>query len=191
MKRIQYSRFEEDDLGLSAEDLMRMLGDLLLDSGYSGFNELTMEQLREALKKALEERQLFMVYQPELDATEREIINTHSLETFQLLRHLHGLEDIAEWAAHHHEEPGGGGYPFQLDASTLPLESRILRIADIFQAMVQDRPYRRGLDKIQAFAFMADLAAQGLAEVNLVDQLIASGDEAMAAARASVQRPGN
>ena len=56
MKRIKYSKFEESDLGLSAEDLMRMLGDLLLDSGYSGFNELTMEQLREALKKALEER---------------------------------------------------------------------------------------------------------------------------------------
>ncbi len=56
MKRIKYSKFEESDLGLSAEDLMRMLGDLLLDSGYSGFSELTMEQLREALKKALEER---------------------------------------------------------------------------------------------------------------------------------------
>lgn len=57
MKRIKYSKFDESDLGLSAEDLMRMLGDLLLDSGYSGFNELTMEELREALKKALEERQ--------------------------------------------------------------------------------------------------------------------------------------
>lgn len=57
MKRIKYSKFDESGLGLSAEDLMRMLGDLLLDSGYSGFNELTMEELREALKKALEERQ--------------------------------------------------------------------------------------------------------------------------------------
>lgn len=56
MKRIKYSKFEESDLGLSAEDLMRMLGDLLLDSGYSGFSELTMEELREALKRALEER---------------------------------------------------------------------------------------------------------------------------------------
>ena len=56
MKRIKYSKFEESDLGLSAEDLMRMLGDLLLDSGYSGFSELTMEELREALKKALQER---------------------------------------------------------------------------------------------------------------------------------------
>lgn len=127
----------------------------------------------------------------ELDATERDIINTHSLETFQLLRHLHGLEDIAEWAAYHHEEPGGGGYPFQLDASTLPLEARILRIADIFQAMVQDRPYRRGLDKVQVFAFMADLAARGLAEAGIVDHLVASGDEAMAAARASVKQSGD
>lgn len=124
----------------------------------------------------------------ELDATEREIINTHSVETFQLLRHLHGLEDIATWAAHHHEEPGGGGYPFKLDASTLPLEARILRIADIFQAMVQDRPYRQGLDKVQVFAFMADLAAKGLAEANIVNHLAANSDEAMAAARASGPR---
>jgi len=127
----------------------------------------------------------------ELDASEREIINTHSFETFQLLRHLHGLEDIAEWAAHHHEEPGGGGYPFRLDASTLPLEARILRIADIFQAMVQDRPYRRGLDKSQVFAFMADMAARGLAESSIVDHLAANRDEAMAAARAGVPRTMN
>jgi Ca-activated chloride channel family protein len=55
MKRIRYGRFEEDDLGLSAEDLMQMLGDLLLDSGYSHWNELTMDELREALKRALED----------------------------------------------------------------------------------------------------------------------------------------
>ena len=55
MKRIRYGRFEEEDLGLSAEDLMQMLGDLLLDSGYSHWNELTMEELREALQRALED----------------------------------------------------------------------------------------------------------------------------------------
>jgi Ca-activated chloride channel family protein len=55
MKRIRYGRFEEEDLGLSAEDLMQMLGDLLLDSGYSHWNELTLDELREALKRALED----------------------------------------------------------------------------------------------------------------------------------------
>ncbi|MGJ5816957.1 vWA domain-containing protein [Paludibaculum fermentans] len=56
MKKIRYGRYEETDLGLSAEDLMQMLGDLLLDSGFDGWRELTMEELREALKRALEEK---------------------------------------------------------------------------------------------------------------------------------------
>jgi len=127
----------------------------------------------------------------ELDATERQIINTHSFETYQLLRHLHGFEEIAEWAAHHHEQPGGGGYPFHLDASTLPLEARILRIADIFQAMVQNRPYRKGLNKTQVLAFMTNLADKGLAEPDIVAHLMACGDEAMAAAHAGAQPLGN
>ena len=54
--------------------------------------------------------------------------------------------------------------------------------------MVQDRPYRRGLDKSQVFAFMADMAARGLAESSIVDHLAANSDEAMAAARAGVPR---
>ena len=65
-----------------------------------------------------------------LNWRERQVINTHSFETYQILRHLHGFEEIAQWAAHHHEAPGGGGYPFHLDANLLPLEARILRIAD-------------------------------------------------------------
>lgn len=56
MKKIRYGRYEETDLGLSAEDLMQMLGDLMLDSGFDGWRELTMEELREALKRALEEK---------------------------------------------------------------------------------------------------------------------------------------
>ena len=123
-----------------------------------------------------------------LNWRERQVINTHSFETYQILRHLHGFEEIAQWAAHHHEAPGGGGYPFHLDANLLPLEARILRIADIFQAMVQDRPYRKGLDQAQALAFMTDLAARGLAEPEIVAHLVACGNEAMAAAHAGVRR---
>ncbi|MFN7959207.1 MAG: HD domain-containing protein [Holophagaceae bacterium] len=123
-----------------------------------------------------------------LDARERQIINTHSFETYQILRDIQGFEEIAHWAVHHHEAPDGRGYPFHIDASLLPLEARILRIADIFQAMVQDRPYRKGLDQAQALAFMASLSARGLAQPELVAHLIACGDEAMAAARSGLRQ---
>jgi putative nucleotidyltransferase with HDIG domain len=124
----------------------------------------------------------------ELDWRERQIIHTHSFETFQVLRHLQGFEEIAQWAAHHHEAPGGGGYPFHLDGSLLPLEARILRIADIFQAMVQDRPYRKGLDQAQACGFMADLSARGLADPEIVVHLLGGGEEALAAAHSGAPR---
>lgn len=71
----------------------------------------------------------------QLDTHERQIMNTHSFETYQILRKIDGFADIALWAAYHHEEPGGLGYPFHIPEEGLSLEARILRVADIFQAM--------------------------------------------------------
>jgi len=121
-----------------------------------------------------------------LDDRERRVIHAHSFETYRILQHIPGFEEITTWAACHHEEPGGGGYPFHLDASTLPVEARLLRVADIFQAMVQDRPYRKGLGLQQALAFLDDLVLQGRLEPQLVALAAACGQEAMAAARGGV-----
>ncbi len=118
-----------------------------------------------------------------LDARERSIMNTHSFETYQILRLIPGLEEIAYWAACHHEEPGGNGYPFHLAAETLPLEARILRVADIFQAMVQDRPYRRGLPASEALAFVGELVTQGRVDGTIAATLAKHLDAAYAAAR--------
>lgn len=108
-----------------------------------------------------------------LDNRERKIINTHSYETFQILRNIHGFEEITRWAAYHHEEPDGSGYPFHLKADAMPLEARILRVADIFQAMVQERPYRQGMDDAAVARFMGELVAAGRCEARLVDALLA------------------
>lgn len=102
-----------------------------------------------------------------LDRFERSIMNTHSYETFQLLRRIQGLEDIARWAAFHHEEPGASGYPFGLEGETLPMEARILRVADIIQAVAQDRPYRRGMTKEQTAILL-----KGLLEDNKIDPTV-------------------
>lgn len=118
-----------------------------------------------------------------LDERERKIMNAHSFESFQILRHISGFEEIARWAAYHHEEPDGNGYPFHLHGGSLPLEARILRVADIFQAMVQDRPYRAGLAADAILLFMDQLVADGRieAEILRVAKLDLAG--AMAAAR--------
>lgn len=120
-----------------------------------------------------------------LDTQERLIINTHAFWTFQILRNIEGFGELTQWAAYHHEEPGGHGYPFRLDGAILPLEARIIRVADIFQAMVQDRPYRKGLNEAQALEFIEQLAQEGRVDAEVVATLASCADEAMQAARAS------
>lgn len=118
-----------------------------------------------------------------LDARERSVMNTHSFETWQILRRIEGFESITPWASYHHEEPGGTGYPFHLDALLLPLEARIMRVADIFQAMAQDRPYRRGLRTPQVVAFMDRLAGEGRLDRDIQGVVAADPEAMMAAAR--------
>src|SRR5512145_2990180 len=66
MRRVRYSRYVEQDFGLSAEDLVRALSDFLLQSGFntdyygfSEFNSQTLDQLKEAIRRALESGDLF------------------------------------------------------------------------------------------------------------------------------------
>ncbi|MFW9605141.1 MAG: HD-GYP domain-containing protein [Pseudomonas sp.] len=118
-----------------------------------------------------------------LSDDERLVMNTHSFETLQILHNIHGFEEICFWAAHHHEEPGGHGYPFGVDGNELPLEAQILRAADIFQAMVQDRPYRRGLSREAVADFMATLQTEGRLPVLIGDMLQTHLDELIHLAR--------
>ena len=62
------------------------------------------------------------------------------------------LEEVAEWILHHHERPDGRGYPHGLRSEEVPLESRIILVADAFEAITSDRPYRRGRPEDEAFA---------------------------------------
>ena len=114
---------------------------------------------------------------------ERLIINTHSFETYQILRHIPGFEEISHWAACHHEEPDGSGYPFRLVAEEMPLEAHILRVADIFQAMAQDRPYRAGLSAAEVTAFLDQLVQAGRLNAAIVSTAKQHIDAAMLAAR--------
>lgn len=80
-----------------------------------------------------------------LSDAERMTMHRHSFESYQILRRIPGLEDIAAWAAYHHETLDGSGYPYGLEKGELPLEARIIAVADIFQALAQNRPYRPSL----------------------------------------------
>ncbi len=80
-----------------------------------------------------------------LTREERALIQRHSFETYQILRGITGLEDITLWAAYHHETPDGRGYPFHRGGAELTREMRIIAVSDVFQALAQQRPYRKPL----------------------------------------------
>jgi len=120
-----------------------------------------------------------------LDPIERQIINTHSFETYLILQRIPSFQDIARWAAYHHEMPNGEGYPFHLKGDDLPLEARIISTADVVQAMIQDRPYRPGYSATQLEPFLTDLARKGQLDGDLVGLVLAELPEALHAARIS------
>ncbi len=72
-------------------------------------------------------------------------IKKHSEFGWMVLRNLHGMEEAALILLHHHERFGGGGYPGDLSGEEIPLGARIIAVADTYDAMTTDRPYRRAL----------------------------------------------
>ncbi|MFZ0379263.1 MAG: diguanylate cyclase [Solirubrobacteraceae bacterium] len=79
-----------------------------------------------------------------LDAGEWKEIQRHPEIGALILEHA-GLPDIAAWVIAHHERIDGCGYPKRIAGEEIPLEARILAVADAYEAMIADRPYRDGL----------------------------------------------
>ncbi len=69
----------------------------------------------------------------------------------QILEHP-GLTDVQGWVSAHHERPDGQGYPLGLAGAAVPLEARILAVADAYEAMTSDRAYRASLGHVAARA---------------------------------------
>jgi HD-GYP domain-containing protein (c-di-GMP phosphodiesterase class II) len=86
-----------------------------------------------------------------LTVSEYEIIKCHTYYTYNVLDSIGGLQRIAEWAAYHHEKLDGSGYPFHCTDVEIGTGSRIMAIADIFTAISEDRPYRKGMNKDEIY----------------------------------------
>jgi HD-GYP domain-containing protein (c-di-GMP phosphodiesterase class II) len=77
-----------------------------------------------------------------LTDAEYEVMKRHSLLGFDIVQAA-DMPLEAAWVRHHHERFDGGGYPDGLAGDAIPLESRIILVADAFEAMTSDRPYRK------------------------------------------------
>jgi putative nucleotidyltransferase with HDIG domain len=80
-----------------------------------------------------------------LDPEERMAVARHPLHTWEILRRVSGFSDFARQAATHHERLDGTGYPWNLDGGELDLPARVLAVADVYEALTADRPYRPGM----------------------------------------------
>ncbi|HTU25015.1 MAG TPA: HD domain-containing phosphohydrolase, partial [Pirellulales bacterium] len=80
-----------------------------------------------------------------LTEAEYEHIKTHTEIGYRILAGLKQLDDVLPVVLHHHEQWDGKGYPHGLAGDQIPLMARIVAVADSFDAMTSDRPYRKGL----------------------------------------------
>ena len=77
-------------------------------------------------------------------------VQKHSEASFELLRPLESLARVLPAIRHHHERMNGTGYPHGLGGQKVPMEARILAVADAYDAMTHDRPHRSALSPFQA-----------------------------------------
>lgn len=112
-----------------------------------------------------------------LNKDEVDIIRSHTFYTYQLLKNITGFETITKWAAFHHEKLNGKGYPFHLSGNQIPLGSRIVAVADIFTAISENRPYRKGMEKEEVIQVMQGLVQDGSICGNIVRVLMENIDE--------------
>lgn len=145
------SRYLAHKCGLSTEDCCKVeVAGLLHDLGKLQVSDVILE------------------HEGSLNVEELATMRHHSYVSYQILNKIQGIEDIALWAANHHEKLDGSGYPFRKTAKDLCLESRIITVADIFQALSQNRPYRISQSQETIIEYLKKGAGKGELDSELV-----------------------
>ena len=106
-----------------------------------------------------------------LDRDEWELMKTHPARGEEICRDFPSLEDILPIIRHHHERWDGSGYPDGLKEEEIPLLARILQIADIYEALTSERPYKRAYSPAEALAIMREETQKGWRDPRLVPVL--------------------
>jgi HD-GYP domain-containing protein (c-di-GMP phosphodiesterase class II) len=105
------------------------------------------------------------------------IMRQHTYYTYAILNTIGDIQQIAEWAAFHHEKLDGSGYPFHLVASQLNIGARIMAVADIFTALAEERPYRKGLNQGEVLSILQTMGEKNHLDKNVIRVLAENYDE--------------
>jgi putative two-component system response regulator len=103
-----------------------------------------------------------------LDTEEMRIVRQHPVIGERICAPLKSLRGILPVIRHHHERMDGSGYPDGLFGEQIPMKARILQIADVYDALTTDRPYRTALSSEEALQILGHEVMQGRLEASLV-----------------------
>lgn len=157
----------------SADQHSGQLADYAVKLGQNlGMTEEELEELRlgwllhDIGKVAIPDR---ILLKPErLNTEETEIVRQHPVTGEKICAPLKSLRRILPIIRHHHERMDGSGYPDGLSGEEIPLKARIVQIADVYDALVKDRPYRAALSPEEALEILHHEAAVGWLDPALV-----------------------
>jgi putative nucleotidyltransferase with HDIG domain len=127
-----------------------------------------------------------------LTLDERRRMQDHSTIGERILREVAAYEDVATVVRHHHERIDGEGYPDGIPGDDIPLLSRIIAVADAYNAMTSDRPYRDGMPSRVARLRLAQ-AVENQFDTGVVaafEAILATADDAYRTAKRPDFRPG-
>ena len=94
-------------------------------------------------------------------------MKNHAGYTYLILSQVNDFEDIRDWAALHHEKLNGKGYPFGKTADELNEPERIMACVDSYQALTEERPYKKGMSHEKACDILDDMAEKGFVDADI------------------------
>ena len=122
------------------------------------------------------ELQFLMIRKGNLDEKERREIESHVTHTYRFLEQIpwtRELRHIPQIAYGHHEKLNGRGYPNAVTAEAIPVQTRMMTIADIFDALTAtDRPYKRAVPVDRAISILHMEANDGMLDKSLLDAFV-------------------
>ena len=107
------------------------------------------------------------------------VMKHHAAYTYYILNEIDDFDEIRDWAAFHHERLDGSGYPFGKTAKELNTQERIMACVDIYQALTESRPYKKGMPHKKACEILKDMAGKGWLDTEItvrVDACFGSGN---------------
>lgn len=123
-----------------------------------------------------EELQFLMIRRGNLDDHERREIESHVTHTFRFLEQIpwtRELKGIPAIALGHHEKLNGQGYPRAVTAEAIPVQTRMMTISDIFDALTaNDRPYKRAVPWERALDILQMEAREGMLDAHLLKSFV-------------------